>query len=129
MLLLPGRVKQKQIHRPALNIRSYSQNQGLILLRLKRTGFCYVLLTGMIGQIQNRLKEIGVDATIDAGAAACLLAQQGMDPAEGARLLKREIRKQIEDPLAQQYLAGAFSKGDTIFCEMGPELTVHKILS
>lgn len=83
----------------------------------------------MIGQIQNRLKEIGVDATIDAGAAACLLAQQGMDPAEGARLLKREIRKQIEDPLAQQYLAGAFSKGDTIFCEMGPELTVHKILS
>lgn len=83
----------------------------------------------MIGQIQARLKEIGVDATIDAGAAARLLAQKGMDPAEGARLLKREIRRKIEDPLAQQYLAGAFSKGDTIFCEMGPELTVHKILS
>ena len=83
----------------------------------------------MIGQMQNRLKQIGVDVTIDAGATACLLGQKGIDPAEGARLLKREIRKQIEDPLAQQYLAGAFSKGDTIFCEMGPELTVHKILS
>ena len=83
----------------------------------------------MIEQIQKRLKEIGVEATIDAGAAACLLEQKGMDPAEGARLLKREIRKQIEDPLAQQYLSGVFSKGDTIFCELGSELTVHKILS
>lgn len=83
----------------------------------------------MIGQLQSRLKEIGVDATIDSQAVTYLLKQKEFDPAEGARPLKSAIRRQIEDPLAQQYLTGSFSRGDTIFCELGKELTIHKILS
>lgn len=81
-----------------------------------------------IWQLQRRLGEMGVNATIDPQAVACLLQHKQFDPAEGARPLKREIRRQIEDPLAQQYLGGFFSKGDTIFCELGKELTVHKIV-
>ena len=83
----------------------------------------------MIGQLQRRLKEIGVDATIDSQAISYLLKQKEFDPTEGARLLKSAIRKQIEDPLAQQYLIGSFSRGDSIFCELGKELTIHKIIS
>ena len=83
----------------------------------------------MIGQLQSRLKEIGVDATIDSQAVTYLLKQKEFDPAEGARPLKSAIRRQIEDPLAQQYLTGSFSRGDTIFCELGKELTIHKIIS
>ncbi|MGN0625741.1 MAG: ATP-dependent Clp protease ATP-binding subunit [Oscillospiraceae bacterium] len=82
----------------------------------------------MIGQLQRRLRQIGVNATIAPEAVTCLLEQKDFNPAQGARLLKSEIRKRIEDPLAQQYLAGSFSKGDEIFCEMGEELIVHKIM-
>lgn len=42
----------------------------------------------MIGQLQRRLKEIGVDATIDSQAISYLLKQKEFDPTEGARLLK-----------------------------------------
>ena len=81
----------------------------------------------MIGQLQRRLRQIGVNATIAPEAVTCLLEQKDFNPAQGARLLKNEIRKRIEDPLAQQYLAGSFSTGVEIFCEMGEELIVHKI--
>ncbi len=43
----------------------------------------------MIGQLQSRLKEIGVDATIDSQAVTYLLKQKEFDPAEGARPLKK----------------------------------------
>jgi ATP-dependent Clp protease ATP-binding subunit ClpB len=38
----------------------------------------------------------------------------GFDPVYGARPLKREIQKSIENPLAQALLAGEFSPGDQI---------------
>ncbi len=42
------------------------------------------------------------------------LGQVGFDPVYGARPLKREIQKSIENPLAQALLAGQFSAGDQI---------------
>jgi len=43
-----------------------------------------------------------------------LLAEAGFDPVYGARPLKRAITQMIENPLAQEVLAGKFSPGDTI---------------
>jgi ATP-dependent Clp protease ATP-binding subunit ClpB len=42
------------------------------------------------------------------------IVEVGFDPAFGARPLKRAIQNIIENPLAQQMLAGQFSPGDTI---------------
>ena len=42
------------------------------------------------------------------------LAEAGFDPVYGARPLKRVIQQQLENPLAQQILAGDFGPGDTI---------------
>ncbi len=42
------------------------------------------------------------------------LSEAGFDPVYGARPLKRAIQQLIENPLAQQVLAGDFSPGDTI---------------
>ena len=81
----------------------------------------------MIEQLQMRLGQIGIQATIDRQAVACLLEQKQLDPAEGARPLRQAIRQQIEDPLAQQYLSGTFSRGDSIFCEFSRELIVRKL--
>ena len=42
------------------------------------------------------------------------LGEAGFDPVYGARPLKRAIRQQLENPLAQAILAGHFSGGETI---------------
>jgi ATP-dependent Clp protease ATP-binding subunit ClpB len=42
------------------------------------------------------------------------LADQGFDPVYGARPLKRAIQRLIENPLAEQILAGTFFPGDTV---------------
>ena len=66
-----------------------------------------------IGYLQERLadREMGLrmsDAALD------LLGEAGFDPVYGARPLRRAIRAQLENPLAQQILAGKFAPGDTI---------------
>ncbi|MGC8657623.1 MAG: ATP-dependent chaperone ClpB [Desulfomonilaceae bacterium] len=43
-----------------------------------------------------------------------LLAEEGFDPAYGARPLKRSIQRLIENPLASEILGGHFSQDDTI---------------
>ncbi len=47
-------------------------------------------------------------------AAKKLLADEGYDPAYGARPLKRVIQQRIENPLASRILRGEFGDGDTI---------------
>ena len=42
------------------------------------------------------------------------LADLGFDPVYGARPLKRTIRSELENPLAQSILSGQFTSGDTI---------------
>ncbi|MCR6651081.1 MAG: ATP-dependent chaperone ClpB [Cellvibrionaceae bacterium] len=46
------------------------------------------------------------------------LAEAGFDPVYGARPLKRAITQMIENPLAQEVLAGKFAPGDTIVTEL-----------
>jgi ATP-dependent Clp protease ATP-binding subunit ClpB len=47
-------------------------------------------------------------------AARKLLAEEGYDPAYGARPLKRVIQQRIENPVAGKILAGEFGDGDTV---------------
>ena len=42
------------------------------------------------------------------------LSAAGYDPVYGARPLKRSIQQYVENPLAQEILAGKFIPGDTI---------------
>jgi ATP-dependent Clp protease ATP-binding subunit ClpB len=47
-------------------------------------------------------------------AAKELLAEEGWDPAYGARPLKRAIQRQLENPLARELLERHFVEGDTV---------------
>jgi ATP-dependent Clp protease ATP-binding subunit ClpB len=47
-------------------------------------------------------------------AARAYLAEQGYDPAYGARPLKRVIQRQVQDPLALALLQGDFGEGDRV---------------
>jgi ATP-dependent Clp protease ATP-binding subunit ClpB len=55
------------------------------------------------------------------------LGAEGFDPVYGARPLKRAIRQQLENPLAQEILGGRFGSGDTIRVELATDgLTFRK---
>jgi len=64
-------------------------------------------------RLRQRLTERELHFELTAEALDKLVSV-GYDPVYGARPLKRAIQRWIENPLAQQILAGKFSPGDTI---------------
>ena len=63
--------------------------------------------------LQARLAERKLTLTLTDGARTWL-ANEGYDPAFGARPLKRLIQREIQDPLALKLLAGEIHDGDTV---------------
>jgi ATP-dependent Clp protease ATP-binding subunit ClpB len=57
-----------------------------------------------------------------------VVAEEGYDPAFGARPLKRAIQRLIQNPLALAVLEGRFGEGDRVIVGVGPtdELTFEK---
>ena len=47
-------------------------------------------------------------------AARERIAEEGYDPAYGARPLKRSIQRLVQNPLAVRVLEGEFEEGDTV---------------
>jgi ATP-dependent Clp protease ATP-binding subunit ClpB len=64
-------------------------------------------------ELEERLSRREVTLKLT-DAATGYLAEQGYDPAYGARPLKRVIQKEIENQLALKLLDGTFGPGDTI---------------
>jgi ATP-dependent Clp protease ATP-binding subunit ClpB len=63
--------------------------------------------------LQRRLQERDITLQLT-DAALDLLGESGFDPVYGARPLKRAIQTQLENPLAQEILAGRFGPGDVV---------------
>ncbi len=66
-----------------------------------------------IDYLRRRLAERSMRLRVSESALDHL-GEAGFDPVYGARPLKRAIQQQLENPLAQQILAGDFGPGDTI---------------
>ncbi len=66
-----------------------------------------------IARLAKRLGEKDIHLQLDNNAYD-YLAEVGYDPVYGARPLKRAIQTYLENPLAQDLLAGKFAIGDTI---------------
>jgi len=63
--------------------------------------------------LRDRLAERDMGLEVSE-AALDRLGEAGFDPVYGARPLKRAIQQQVENPLAQEILAGRFGPDDTI---------------
>jgi len=63
--------------------------------------------------IKKRLQEKDFQLNVDK-AALDFIAERGYDPVYGARPLKRALQQLLENPLAQDILAGKFKPGATI---------------
>ncbi|MEA3410722.1 MAG: ATP-dependent chaperone ClpB [Pseudomonadota bacterium] len=71
-------------------------------------------ITGIqIGYLGKRLAERDIQLEVT-DTALDLLGEAGFDPVYGARPLRRAIQQQLENPLAQDILAGKYGPGDTV---------------
>ena len=81
----------------------------------------------MIADLRNRLIAQGMSIELT-DAARDLVVKEGTDPVYGARPLRRAIQTLIEDPLAEDLLAGGWRSGDIIQVDaVDGELTFTRI--
>lgn len=73
-----------------------------------------IQLAGLRKRLQQQ--DIGLELTAKASA---VLAEAGFDPVYGARPLKRAIVAKLENPLAQEILAGKVLPGQTVNVDCG----------
>ncbi|UTW46308.1 ATP-dependent chaperone ClpB [bacterium SCSIO 12696] len=82
-------------------------------------GIADIQLAGLRKRLAER--ELGLEIS---DAVMEQLVEAGFDPVYGARPLKRAIQKLLENPLAQEILAGRFAPGDTVRVELDGERIV-----
>ncbi len=83
-------------------------------LTLEEMGFIVDL---NMKEVQERMQERGLTVELTP-AARDWLAQEGFDPAFGARPLKRALQKHVESPLSINLLSGQFSEDETIVVDV-----------
>ena len=78
-----------------------------------------------MGRLGKLLADRKIQIVLD-DQARTWIANRGYDPAYGARPLKRVIQKHVQDPLAEQILAGGVKDGDTVTVSVRDgELTIN----
>ena len=84
----------------------------ILFHRLKREQMA-AIVDIQIGRLQKLLADRKLTLELD-DAARTWLANKGYDPTYGARPLKRVIQKPVQDPLAEQILAGKIQDGQKV---------------
>ncbi|MEW5758486.1 MAG: ATP-dependent Clp protease ATP-binding subunit [Candidatus Omnitrophota bacterium] len=69
-----------------------------------------------LGEVLNRLKEQNINFELTSQAKEFLI-EKGFDQVFGARPLKRTIQRYLEDPLAQEIIAGRLKSGQKIIVD------------
>ena len=84
----------------------------------------------LVAELNERMAANQLAIELMPSARALLLAE-GSDSKYGARPLRRALRKLVEDPVSDLFLAGKFHKGDKLLAEALPgskELVFHTAL-
>ena len=80
----------------------------------------------MLRELNERMAHNGLSIELTSAAKELLLAE-GSDSKYGARPLRRALRKLVEDPVSDEFLAGHFISGDKIVAEAeGKKFAFHK---
>mgnify|MGYP001361140809 FL=1 len=89
----------------------------ILFQRLKREQMAAIVDIQMT-RLQKLLADRKITLALD-DKARTWLANQGYDPAYGARPLKRIIQRNVQDPLAELILAGKVKDGDKVAISAG----------
>jgi ATP-dependent Clp protease ATP-binding subunit ClpC len=68
-------------------------------------------------EIRERLEERGITIELS-DAARKWLAEEGYDPAFGARPLRRTLQRHVESPLSKRILRGELEEGDRVLADV-----------
>jgi len=71
----------------------------------------------MLNEVRKPMLEKGLTLEVS-DAAKAWLAEKGFDPTFGARPLRRVIEQNIEDPLSDELLSGAYPPGSTVYVDV-----------
>ena len=71
----------------------------------------------MISRVRDQVASQGMELEVSREVKD-MLADTGFDPQYGARPLRRQVQRMIEDPLSEEVLLGRFSAGDIIRAEL-----------
>jgi ATP-dependent Clp protease ATP-binding subunit ClpB len=91
----------------------------ILFSRLKREQMT-AIVDIQLGRLQKLLADRKITLSLD-DKAKTWLANQGYDPAYGARPLKRVIQKAVQDPLAEAILKGEVRDGDMVRVTAGKD--------
>lgn len=91
-------------------------DETVIFHRLDRKDMRKIVDVQLV-RFESRLKDRFLSMEVT-DAAKDYLANVGFDAAYGARPLKRSIQRYVENPLAQELLAGRYAPGDTVIVDM-----------
>jgi ATP-dependent Clp protease ATP-binding subunit ClpB len=96
----------------------------ILFHRLKREQMV-AIVDIQIARLRKLLADRKLKLDLD-DSARTWLANKGYDPVYGARPLRRVIQKSVQDPLAEQILAGTIRDGQTVkIATRGDALTVN----
>ena len=81
----------------------------------------------MLDVLKERLKEHEINVSFDEETKK-YLAKAGLNTAYGARPLRREITKSVEDKLSEEILKGNINKGDNVSVTIKDNELIFKTL-
>jgi len=91
----------------------------IIVFRPLGTEELSVIVELQLRRLQSLLVERKITLQVS-DEAKQFIAEEGYDPAYGARPLKRAIQRLVQNPLAIRVLEGEFSEGDTVVVDREP---------
>jgi ATP-dependent Clp protease ATP-binding subunit ClpC len=74
----------------------------------------------MLSQVAKRLKDARIGLEVTDAAKSAILAK-GLDPAYGARPLRRAIQHMVEDVVTDMLLRNDVNAGDTVLVDISPD--------
>ena len=98
--------------RQYLRIKKEHQDEILLFHRLGREHMGHIVDI-QFGRLEALLKDRDIALELTPKAREWL-ANEGYDPAYGARPLKRVVQREVQDELAEEILSGKVSDGDQV---------------
>ena len=83
------------------------------------------IAAGMLSDVAKRLEQSQITLSFTPELTE-RLAQDGYDPTYGARPLRRNIQRQIEDSFSEKLLEGAFGPGDRVLADWQNDRVVYQ---
>ncbi len=77
----------------------------------------------MLGEVRHLLHAQNIQIEVSDRVKDKLI-EDGFDPAFGARPLRREVQRQIENPLSMALLEGTFKSGDLLKADLAKDGTI-----